>query len=188
VLGAGDHSATGSTRIAGSENFKAKYAPEFAVVSIVHGVPGRVMTQEKLREMGLIAEPEPVIVPSPFVHKYTNPHGRTWPDYARCLAGAPPNSSGTGPDRSLADYTFCKLAAQRGWSVEEIAAELPNVRSKARERIANRDPGYVTETGENGGRGWGEGAAAQQGLNHGARNDTLFENSPVDFVPCFRGI
>lgn len=139
--GACDHSATGSTRIARSENFKRKYAPEFPVVSIVHGVPGRVMTQEKLQDMGLLAEPEPVIATSQFVHKYTSPHGRTWPDDARCLAGAPPISSGTGPDRSLADFTFAKFAAQRGWSVEEIAAELPNVSSKARDRIANRVPG-----------------------------------------------
>jgi hypothetical protein len=150
ALGAGDHSATGSTRLAGSENFKTKYAPEFPVVSIVHGVSGRVMTEEQLQSMGLLAEPAPAIATGQFVHKYTSPHGRSWPDYARCLAGAPPNRSGSGPDRSLADFTWCKFSAQRGWSVEEIAAELPNVSQKARERIANRDPGYVTETAKNG--------------------------------------
>jgi hypothetical protein len=51
-----------------------------------------------------------------------------------------------GPDRSLADYTFCKFSAQRGFTGEEIAAELPNVSEKARERIRNRDPGHVTKT------------------------------------------
>jgi RepB DNA-primase from phage plasmid len=154
ALGAGDHSATGSTRIAGSENFKSKYAPEFPVVSIVLGVPGRVMTQERLRDIGLLTEPDQVVPPAADMNVGrkscpASERGRTWPDYARCLAGAPPNGSGTGPDRSLADYTFCKFAAQRGWSVEEIAAELPNVSEKARERIANRDPGYVTKTAEN---------------------------------------
>lgn len=156
ALGAGDHSATGSTRIAGSENFKSKYAPEFPVVSIVHGVPGRVTTQEKLHGMGLLAEPEPVKEWVPQMRR-TPTAGRSWPDYARCLAGAPPSRSGNGPDRSLADYTFAKFAAQRGFTVEEIAAELPNVSEKARERIANRDPGYVTKTAENGA------AAAERG-------------------------
>jgi len=99
--------------------------------------------------MGLLAEPEPLQGWIPPVRRA--PTGRRrWPEYARCLAGAPPNGSGTGPDRSLADYTWCKFAAQRGWSIEEIAAELPNVSEKARERIANRDPGYVTKTAENG--------------------------------------
>jgi hypothetical protein len=50
----------------------------------------------------------------------------------------------------LADYTLAKFAAQRGWSVGEIAAELPKVSEKARERIAGRDPRYVTEAGKNG--------------------------------------
>jgi RepB DNA-primase from phage plasmid len=152
ALGAGDHAATGSTRLAGTENFKPKYAPEFPIVNIVQGVPGRVVTQERLQDMGLLAEPETVVIPPTrsFVHKPTSGHGRTWPDYGRCLAGAPMNSSGTGPDRSLADYTFCKFAAQRGFTVEEIAAQLANVSEKARERIANRDPGYVTKTAENG--------------------------------------
>jgi len=158
ALGAGDHSATGSTRLAGTLNFKPKYAPEFPTVSIVHGVPGRVMTPERLQEMGLLAEPEPVLIAPTrgFVHKPASGHGRNWPDYGRCLAGAPPSRSGNEPDRSLADYTFCKFAAQRGFTVEEIAAELPNVSEKARERIANRDPGYVTKTAENGAK-----AAAQ---------------------------
>jgi hypothetical protein len=34
------------------------------------------------------------------------------------------------------DYTWCKFAAQRGWSIDEIAAELPNVSEKASQRIA----------------------------------------------------
>jgi hypothetical protein len=59
------------------------------------------------------------------------------------------NKKGTGPDRSLADYTFCKFAAQRGFTVDEIAAELPNVSERARERMRN-DPGYVTVTAKNG--------------------------------------
>jgi hypothetical protein len=44
----------------------------------------------------------------------------------------------------------CKCAAERGLSIEEIAAERATVSTKARERIANRDPSYVTKTAENG--------------------------------------
>jgi hypothetical protein len=160
AVGGVDKSASGAVRLAGSFNWKLKYLPEPPIVSIVHGIPGRVMTADQLQHMGLLAEPEPVVATPPvqsFVHKVTSGHGRMWPDYARCLAGAPPSRSGNGPDRSLADYTWCKFAAQRGWSVEEIAAELPNVSEKARERIAKRDPGYVTETAKNGA------AAAERG-------------------------
>jgi hypothetical protein len=155
AVGGNDKSASGATRVAGTENFKVKYWPDYPTVTITHAVPGRVMTQEQLQNMGLLAEPEHVEEWVPPVRR-TPTAGRSWPDYARCLAGAPPNRSGTGPDRSLADYTFCKFAAQRGFTVEEIAAELPNVSQKARERIANRDPGYVTKTAENGAK-----AAAQ---------------------------
>jgi hypothetical protein len=139
-----------------------KYGPDYPTVSIIHGVPGRVMTLEQPQHMGLLAEPEPVKEWTPSMRNHVGTRGRSWPDYARCLAGAPPNRSGTGPDRSLADYTFAKFAAQRGFTVHEIAAELPNVSSKARERIANRDPGYVIETAKNGhgrrGAGTGSGA------------------------------
>jgi|HubBroStandDraft_5_1064220.scaffolds.fasta_scaffold2825863_1 hypothetical protein len=60
------------------------------------------------------------------------------------------NKRGTDPDRCLADYTSCKFAAQGDFTVDEIAAELPNVSERARERIRDRDPGYVTVTANNG--------------------------------------
>ena len=156
AVGGNDKSASHATRLAGTENFKEKFFPDYPVVKIIHAVPGRVMTQEQLQQMNLLAEPEPEQEWIPPVRRAPT-GGRSWPDYARCLAGAPPNSAGTGPDRSLADFTWCKFAAQRGWSIEEIAAELPNVSEKARQRIANRDPGYVTETAKNGA------AAAERG-------------------------
>jgi DNA invertase Pin-like site-specific DNA recombinase len=161
AIGGNDKSASHATRLGGTENFKEKFFPDYPVVRIIHAVPGRVMMQEQLQNMGLLAEPEPVEEWVPPVRR-TPTGGRSWPDYTRCLAGAPPNRSGSGPDRSLADYTWCKFAAQRGWSIEEIAAELPNVSEKARERIRNRDPGYVTKTAENG-------AAAAQQKRHVAR-------------------
>jgi hypothetical protein len=112
------------------------------------------MTPERLQGMGLLAEAEPVTEWTPPQRAYSD-RRRTWPDYGKCLAGAPIGRSGK-PDRGLADYTFAKFAAERGFIVEEIAAELPVVSEKARERITNRDPGYVTKTAENGAK-----AAAQ---------------------------
>jgi len=53
-------SASGATRVAGTENFKVKYGPDYPTVSIIHGVPGRVMSLEQLQQMGLLAEAEPV--------------------------------------------------------------------------------------------------------------------------------
>jgi hypothetical protein len=63
---------------------------------------------------------------------------RTWPDYERCVSGAPPSKEGPGPDRSMADFFWCMMAAQRGWSIEETANKLMEVSSKAQERAASR--------------------------------------------------
>jgi hypothetical protein len=149
AVGGNDKSASHATRVCGSENFKPEYVEDFPIVTTVHGAPGRVVTAESLSRMGLLAAPEPVRQWAPTVRNHSSERGRIWPSYEKCLAGAPMNKKGTGPDRSLADYTFCKFAAQRGFTIEEIAAELPNVSSKARERIKN-DPGYLTETAKNG--------------------------------------
>jgi hypothetical protein len=39
------------------------------------------------------------------------------------LRGAPRKGDGT-PDRSLADFMWCKWAIGRGWAIEETAAKL----------------------------------------------------------------
>lgn len=74
---------------------------------------------------------------------------RTWPDYQRCVAGAPPAKEGTGPDRSLADFLWCMMAAQRGWSIEDTASKLLEVSAKAQERARLRDEGYALITAQN---------------------------------------
>ncbi len=153
AVGGNDKSASHATRLAGTENFKVDYHPNFPVVTIEQAVAGRVMTQSMLQEIGLLAGPKPSPVEA--VKKYAphraSPKGeRRWPSYEMSLAGAPLNAKGTGPSRSHADFWWCKLAAQRAFSIEEIAAELPNVSQKARERIRDGDPGYVLKTAENG--------------------------------------
>src|SRR5271157_2958166 len=61
--GAGsDKSATGATRIAGSLNFKIKYAPDFPLVEITHTNAGRMVTVAELENAGLVApreQPQP---------------------------------------------------------------------------------------------------------------------------------
>jgi hypothetical protein len=64
AVGGNDKSASGATPVAGTENFKRKYVPDFPVVTILEAVPGRVVTTSQLEALGLVAPPEPVIVSS----------------------------------------------------------------------------------------------------------------------------
>ena len=72
-----------------------------------------------------------------------------WPDYARSLAGAPPNLQGTGPDRSMADFSWCMTAIDWGWSIEQTATKLPDVSERAAERVRLKDEGYALITAQN---------------------------------------
>ena len=128
--GAGaDLSASGATRIAGSLNFKPKYAPAFPRVTITQTAAGRVTTPEALESAGLLAAPLPPPRVSPAnLRQYRGP--RKWPDYARNLAAAPRNAEGE-PDRSNADFVWCMTAIDWGWSVEDTAARLAELSAKA---------------------------------------------------------
>jgi hypothetical protein len=59
AVGGNDKSASHATRLAGTENWKAKYLPSPPVVTILEAHPGRVMTPAQLEAMGLLAAPEP---------------------------------------------------------------------------------------------------------------------------------
>ena len=154
--GAGaDKSASGATRVAGTVNYKHKYEPEFPMVRIEEAHPGRIVTRAQLEAMGIVAAPEREIAaelpkarqtgPSPYRHR----PNRAWPNYAISLAGAPLNRAGTGPDRSMADFTWCMTAIDWGWSIEETAAKLPEVSERARERVTRKDRGYPLITAQN---------------------------------------
>jgi len=67
----------------------------------------------------------------------------------RCVTGAPPNKEGDGPDRSMADFFWRMMAAQRGWSVEETASKLLEVSARAQERMRLRHEGYALITAQN---------------------------------------
>jgi RepB DNA-primase from phage plasmid len=144
-----DRSATGATRIAGSLNFKTKYAAGgFPVVALGPVHPGRTITTDVLAQAGLIADPlapkPPASVPKEVPRQATS----KWPDYQQALNGAPKKTDGT-PDRSRADFMWCKWAAERGWTVEATAAKLAEVSIKAQERRRAGDRGYALLTARN---------------------------------------
>jgi len=149
AVGGNDKSASHATRVAGTENFKTKYAPHFPTVTILETHPGRVMTVHQLEALGLVAPPEPVKATTlAFARRsqHSSEGTRQWPSYEKSLAGAPPNHDGTGPDRSMADYWWCYLALQWHWSIEDTEAKLLEVSKRAQESVERGDPGYIHRT------------------------------------------
>lgn len=127
-----DPSASGATRVAGSVNFKRRYAPDFPTVQILEGTPQRIVSQGELEAMGLVAEPDPIPTIRP-VGGASNRRAKAWPSYERCLQNAPPAHHSHRPDVSRADFTFCLLAIDWGWSIAETCERLLEKSSKARE-------------------------------------------------------
>jgi hypothetical protein len=129
-----DAAASGATRIAGSFNFKDKYAPDFPRVEIAYSAASLISGKDKLVQLGVVAKtdhgPGPPTV-SPHVRHYPTP--TRWPSYRRCIEGAPPTHDGTRPDISRADFTWCLIAIDWGWSIEDTAARLMEESPKARE-------------------------------------------------------
>ena len=56
---------------------------------------------------------------------------------------------GSGPDRSDADFFWCKMAARRHWTIEEIAQKLLEESAKAQEKERGGDKGYAYVTAVN---------------------------------------
>ena len=135
--GAGaDRTASGATRVAGSLNFKDKYAPNFPRVAIREAHPGRVTTPAALEQLGLVAAPEipaPAQRPPAPIERVRNAGSAEWPDWERCLERAPPSQSGKGNRQSIADWNYALISSQRGFSVDETAGRLLEVSPKARE-------------------------------------------------------
>jgi hypothetical protein len=127
-----DPSASRATRVAGSVNFKRKYAPDFPLVHIWEVTPRRTVTQAELEAMGMVAAPDPsVVFPPPRVSP--GRRGKAWPSYERCLASAPLAHHSDRPDVSRADFTFCLLAIDWGWTIQDTCARLLELSRKARE-------------------------------------------------------
>ena len=145
-----DLTASGATRVAGTSNFKRKYEPQFPTVAIGSIAPGRIMTVAQLESMDLLAAPEPLAVLPPTPARVSRGsdaviRARKWPDYDRCLLGAPPNHGNTGPDTSRADFTWCMTALDWGFDIPETNVKLMQVSAKAKEN----GPRYAALTVQN---------------------------------------
>ena len=140
--GVGDKSASGAVRLAGTENFKVKYDPDFPRVTIVECVPGRMVTKEQLEHLGIVSPPDPVKQPLIPFRASSRRQRKEWPDYQRTLERAPPATGHKGPDRSMADFVWCMTAIDWGFEVEAAAERLMEESSRAREK--GRDYALLT--------------------------------------------
>jgi len=127
-----DPSASGATRVAGSVNFKRKYAPDFPTVRLLESALGRTVTRVELQGLGLLAVPNPMAVSHPG-RISSGQNVKSWPSYERCLQNAPRARDSDRADVSRADFTFCLLAIDWGWSVADTCQHLLQKSSKARE-------------------------------------------------------
>ena len=136
--GAGaDKTASGATRIAGSLNFKLKYAPAFPRIEITHMNPGKLTACAALDLAGVVALREEPRSPLPAYTRPLTPSGRPsrkkWPSYAFCVQHAPMTHGEDRPDISRADFTWCRTAIEWGWGIEDTARQLMSLSDKARE-------------------------------------------------------
>ncbi len=58
-----DKEASGAVRLAGTQNFKAKYEPDFPVVTITAAQPGQTVTVDELEQLGVLAPKKPAPPP-----------------------------------------------------------------------------------------------------------------------------
>ena len=158
-----DACASGATRMAGSVNFKRQYAPQFPVVTLLEASPQRTVSRAELQELGLVAQPDPrFTLPSWRRRVSSSHHVKAWPSYERCVRNAPLAHGVDRPDISRADFTFCLLAIDWGWGIEETVECLMLRSPKARENgeayarltahraaaaVARRFPGQLTSDG-----------------------------------------
>jgi len=131
-----DMGASGAVKLAGSLNFKSKYAPNYPRVRLVWtDTETPIVSLAALEESGLLALKTSVTEIPPAV--LTGPPPNAWPDYQRCLRDAPLSRDGEYVDCSRADYTWAKIALQRFRWVqrpEAVAPRLYALSAKAQEK------------------------------------------------------
>lgn len=126
-----DATASGAVRVCGTKNWKPKYAPDFPTVRLIESQPGRTTTQTELQARGILKETEEPKTTPPRAPRFFQ--SRAWPDYARCLRDAPTRNSSEEKDTSRADWQFALIAADRGFTAEEIATEIMKLSEKAKQ-------------------------------------------------------
>jgi hypothetical protein len=83
-----DPSASGASRVAGSMNFKRKYASNFPIVEILEASPTRTVTRKELEALEFVAAPD--LSPAEPLGDVSRGRGaKRWPSYERCLQNAP---------------------------------------------------------------------------------------------------
>ncbi len=140
-----DLTASGATRVSGSVNFKAKYAPNFPLVELGQVHAGNVTTTAALEAAGIVAPEEQLRPPRQVADRVLTDGrrgGKKWPSYERCVDHAPRAHGEDRPDISRADFTWCRTAIEWGWSTEATASRLMELSSKAREN----GEGYAAQT------------------------------------------
>jgi hypothetical protein len=126
-----DLNASGATRVAGTFNFKEKYAPDFPVVQIAARARGRLASVAELDGLGVLAtaeKPLEIVTPAARPGRAT----RNWPSYGECLDRAPKNDEGN-PKRTSVDFTWCQIATSWGHGIEATAEKLMEQSGKAQE-------------------------------------------------------
>jgi hypothetical protein len=124
-----DPGASGAVRLAGSLNFKCQYAPDYPAVNIRQATPEHVVTRAQLESLGLVAAPSRM----PGIRSRPRGAAKQWPSYERCLENAPrAQHTADRPDVSRADFTFCLLAIDWGWSLADTCRRLLEKSPKAR--------------------------------------------------------
>jgi hypothetical protein len=145
-----DMGASGAVKIAGSVNFKSKYAPIYPRVKVAYTSIERPYANiENLEKSGMVAEPLPVKELLARVKVGRPPNA--WPDYQRCVNGAPIASHG-GRDISRADFTWSKIALEKfRWihQPEKVVEKLFSLSSKAQERADTNGLEYCQMTVDN---------------------------------------
>jgi RepB DNA-primase from phage plasmid len=125
-----DPGASGATRIAGSLNFKPKYAPDYPRVAIRTAQPGQTVTAAELEQLGLVAPKEQFTAIAPA--RFEAAHLRIWPDWQMAVDSAPLNRAGTGPDLSIGDFRWCMLSSTWGFDEKDIIEKLLEVSEHTR--------------------------------------------------------
>jgi hypothetical protein len=127
-----DQSASESTRIPGSHNFKAWYkdANGYPVVKVIHSEPGRIASGEELEATGLLAERAQVKENAPNISSISASTGtgrrpNKWPEYRGNEAGV---------DRSVADFNFALAALSWEWSHGEVVDQLDKISARRFDR------------------------------------------------------
>ena len=125
-----DATASGATRVAGSLNFKDKYAPDFPRVAIRAAHPGRRTPRPSLNGLALVAAPEVVAQPlriAPARFTAATAVAELRPLRGRRAAQQRRNR----PRLSRADFVWCMTAITWGWTVDRTAERLMEESTKA---------------------------------------------------------